>query len=185
MSRTDQEIVDQTERAAAMLAASDSYFLQSGTYRDSKDPRVQRYWAKACEMQELLTNTDVYNAMANLDIDNAHGEWAECQRIADISEVHELLQDFTNDPTGDAGTMIVREIRRVVLATVPAPRTGESGDARDAKRWRTLEKALRTRLPGPAHGRRLKVVEVCPAFGDKEVANLTAVIDAATEHTNG
>ncbi|MEN7527889.1 hypothetical protein [Cupriavidus sp. DL-D2] len=181
--RTDQEIVDQTERAAAMLAASDSYFLQSGTYRDSKDPRVQRYWVKACEMQELLTNTDVYNALANLEEDS--GEWVECQRIAGLPGVHELLQEFSNDPTGDAGTMIVREIRRSVLASVPAPLVGESRDARDAKRWRTLEKALRSRLPGPAHGRRIKVVEVCPAFGDKDVGDLTALIDTAMEHAHG
>lgn len=51
---------------------------------------------------------------------------------------------------------------------------------RDAERWRTFTSALRGRLAGPAHGRRLKVVEVCPMYGDEnEVRNLEKMIDEA------
>lgn len=55
-----------------------------------------------------------------------------------------------------------------------------AGEVRDAARWRAFISALRTRLPGPAHGTRIKVIEVCPMYGDeKEVGDIAAVIDAA------
>lgn len=44
-------------------------------------------------------------------------EWIECQRIADVEDVHELLKAFSEDPTGDNGVMVVREIRRSVLVS--------------------------------------------------------------------
>jgi hypothetical protein len=50
----------------------------------------------------------------------------------------------------------------------------------DAARWRTFEKVLARGLPGPAHKRQVRVIEICPMYGDeKEIANLRAAIDAA------
>lgn len=50
---------------------------------------------------------------------------------------------------------------------------------KDALRWRTFEKALHSRLQGPAHGKKIKVVEVCPMYGDeKEVSDIATLIDA-------
>jgi len=61
-----------------------------------------------------------------------------------------------------------------------------SVDSRDARRWRTFVKGLRTRLPGPAHGTRIKVVEVCPMYGDeKDVDDITALIDTAMGERHG
>lgn len=49
----------------------------------------------------------------------------------------------------------------------------------DGERWRAFERALRTGIPGAGHGTRIKVVEVCPMYGEeKEVANIRATIDA-------
>lgn len=44
------------------------------------------------------------------------GEWAACQRIAELPAVDECLQGFANDRTGDNAIMIVREVRRVLEA---------------------------------------------------------------------
>jgi len=37
-------------------------------------------------------------------------EWEEFQRISDIPAIREALQDFSDDPTGDNGVYIVREV---------------------------------------------------------------------------
>ncbi len=39
-----------------------------------------------------------------------HERWDECERIADIHGVREALQMFSEDPTGDAGTSLIREV---------------------------------------------------------------------------
>ncbi len=43
-------------------------------------------------------------------------EWTEAQRISDLPEVQELLQGFSDDPTGDNATMVVREVMRIMNA---------------------------------------------------------------------
>lgn len=74
--RTDQEIVDQTEELALNFM---HYFydevpigsVEPSTFRDSEDTRAQRCWSAACFAQELLTQTDVSNAVARLEDDLA------------------------------------------------------------------------------------------------------------------
>lgn len=57
-----------------------------------------------------------------------------------------------------------------------------AGDRVDAERWRMFTKALRTYLPGPGHGVRIKVVEICPMYGEEtEVENLEKLLDRAIQ----
>ena len=44
-------------------------------------------------------------------------EWEEFQRVTDLPAVHEALQDFSDDPTGDNGVYIVREVLRAAAPT--------------------------------------------------------------------
>lgn len=55
-------------------------------------------------------------------------EWEELERISNIPAVHEALQGFSEDPTGDNGVYIVREILRAV-APAAAERAGSSKKA--------------------------------------------------------
>lgn len=66
-TRTDQEIVDQTEELARKFADADGYTLIGESFRGAEAPRAQKAWQLACMAQEFLTNTDVENAVANLD----------------------------------------------------------------------------------------------------------------------
>ena len=43
-------------------------------------------------------------------------DWESCQRVADLPAVHEVLEAFAEDPTGDAGVIAVRA---VIAATAP------------------------------------------------------------------
>lgn len=68
--RTDAEIVEQTEELARYLLSwgfnhepADS----STPMRDSTHPFAERSWKAACHIQEMLTMTDVENALAELD----------------------------------------------------------------------------------------------------------------------
>lgn len=71
--RTDAEIIAQTENLAAkLLDWRWDGILESGSFRDSKNPRAASCWAMACSAQELLTDTDPENAAA--EIDGAAGE---------------------------------------------------------------------------------------------------------------
>ncbi len=45
-----------------------------------------------------------------------HERWGECERIANVPGVHEALEMFSEDPTGDAGTSLVREVLMAVQA---------------------------------------------------------------------
>lgn len=62
-------------------------------------------------------------------------------------------------------------------------------DALDAERWRAFEGFLRTgRIPGAGHGRRIKLTETCPVYGDeKDVNDIRAAVDVviAARASNG
>jgi hypothetical protein len=45
---------------------------------------------------------------------NIPEEWAECERLADLPQINEVLFNFGQDPTGDNGICLVREIRREI-----------------------------------------------------------------------
>jgi hypothetical protein len=65
--RTDEEIVAQTEELAKTLALEDGWVRKSPRrWHESENPRTRKYWRMACIAQEILTNTDVENAVANI-----------------------------------------------------------------------------------------------------------------------
>ena len=68
--RTDQQIVDQTEALAALLASAfRGYEATDGaTFRNTEHPKARQCWEVACQIQELLTDTDPENAAAELDV---------------------------------------------------------------------------------------------------------------------
>lgn len=67
--RTDKEIVEQTEALAVyLLAWGFNHQPETSTpLRDSAHPFAQRAWVAACHIQEMLTDTDPENAVAELD----------------------------------------------------------------------------------------------------------------------
>ncbi len=68
--RTDQQIVDQTEELAIWLL-SWCFNHQPETdipMRESTHPFAERCWSAACHIQEMLTNTDPENSVAELDV---------------------------------------------------------------------------------------------------------------------
>lgn len=50
---------------------------------------------------------------------------------------------------------------------------------RDAAMWGGIESAIYRGVPGAGRGRRFKLVEVCPMFGDEKDADLAGVAKAA------
>ena len=70
---------------------------------------------------------------------------------------------------------------------IVAKRADMGRDAEDAARWRTFERALIVGwLPGTAHGHRIKLVEICPMYGDqKDFNNIREAIDAALRASKG
>lgn len=52
--------------------------------------------------------------------DTQEGEWARSQTIANLPAVHEALDGFQSDPTGDSGVMVVREVLRALGHEVEA-----------------------------------------------------------------
>lgn len=65
--RTDREIVDQTNALARALYRLRGYTVPEGyRFDQAKHPHEQECWAGACIAQDLLTDTDVNNALAEL-----------------------------------------------------------------------------------------------------------------------
>jgi len=68
--RTEQQIVDQTEALADMLMKAFHRREKAdplSTYRGTQDTRARHCWLIACEIQEMLTDTDPENAAAEVD----------------------------------------------------------------------------------------------------------------------
>ncbi|ENU92952.1 hypothetical protein F971_01939 [Acinetobacter vivianii] len=62
--RTDNEIIDQTIKLMDLLATSTNRFQRDPDCPfpfESNNPRVKEWWYVACQIQELLTNTDPTN----------------------------------------------------------------------------------------------------------------------------
>ena len=82
--------------------------------------------------------------------------------------------DFDGDDDDDieraSGEAAAHWNRRAAIQAQPDAAAG--GDAKDAAYWRVFKRALRTgRLDGAAHGRRFKIVEISPTYGDEEEFN--------------
>lgn len=71
MCRTDQEIVDQTNEIARIIYASRGYTVPVGfefhTETINRHPYERACWQAACEIQDLLTQTDPQDALDNLE----------------------------------------------------------------------------------------------------------------------
>jgi hypothetical protein len=71
VGRTDQQIVDQTEELAVwLLSWCFNHQPETATpMRESTHPFAERCWSAACHIQEMLTDTDPENSVAELDVD--------------------------------------------------------------------------------------------------------------------
>lgn len=68
MDRSSQEIVDQTLEIAAVIYNYRGYVASPGfKFYQSKHPHEIGAWIAACEIQELITGTDVYDALSDLE----------------------------------------------------------------------------------------------------------------------
>jgi hypothetical protein len=71
--RTDQQIVDQTEELAKFLLSWKYGHKPETTspMRDAIHPKAEDSWEAACHVQEMLTATDVNNAIAEVEYEGA------------------------------------------------------------------------------------------------------------------
>ncbi len=67
MSRTDEQIVEQTNELARVLYRIRGYEVPEGYRFDrATHPHEREAWAGACEAQRLLTCTDPQDALENI-----------------------------------------------------------------------------------------------------------------------
>jgi hypothetical protein len=70
VSRSAQQIVDQTIEIANIIYASRGYVQRVGfKYWLSKHPHELQAWDAACKIQEFMTDTDPDDALAELEDD--------------------------------------------------------------------------------------------------------------------
>ena len=71
--RTDQEIIDQTNAIARIIYKGMGYQTPKGTEFHTeavnRHPHERSCWNSACEIQELMTDTEVQNCIDNLEDD--------------------------------------------------------------------------------------------------------------------
>lgn len=70
MSRTNQEIVDQTNAIARIIYSHDGYEVPNG-YRFDKatHPQETSAWSAACDIQLYMTQTDPNDALQEIEDD--------------------------------------------------------------------------------------------------------------------
>lgn len=66
-TRSDKEIVEQTVELTRKFASMDGFKLGDDKPYKSPNPRTLGWWYQACAAQEILTNTDPNDAVANLE----------------------------------------------------------------------------------------------------------------------
>lgn len=73
MSRTAQEIIDQTNEIARIIYESRGYHVPAGyefhTETRERHPHERQCWWAACQIQELMTQTEVMAALDELEED--------------------------------------------------------------------------------------------------------------------
>ncbi len=70
-ARTAKEIVDQTIDIAAIIYRSRGYQTPPGfKFWESNHPHELAAWDAACQIQELMTNTDAEDALSELEDDS-------------------------------------------------------------------------------------------------------------------
>lgn len=69
--RTAKQIVKQTNEIARIIYASRGYTVPAGfefhTETVNRHPHERQCWSAACKIQELLTETDVMNAVDEME----------------------------------------------------------------------------------------------------------------------
>lgn len=69
--RTAEQIVDQTNEIARIIYESRGYTVPEGfvfhTETVNRHPHERQCWSAACLIQELMTQTDVMNALDELE----------------------------------------------------------------------------------------------------------------------
>lgn len=66
--RTDQEIVDEVNIIAGIIYKSMGYTVPSGTvFHGRRHPHEAACWNAACEIELLITDTDVIECLDNLE----------------------------------------------------------------------------------------------------------------------
>ncbi|MCG9124266.1 hypothetical protein LH460_06220 [Laribacter hongkongensis] len=65
--RKAQYIVDQTNEIAVLISTFMGYELTSGQFHKATATRGRAIWNLACEIQELMTDTDVENALQEIE----------------------------------------------------------------------------------------------------------------------
>lgn len=82
--RTDQEIIDQTNELARELLLMMGYQVAEDFKFYSTDqchPKIHAAWEMAKKAQEILTETEVENALAELEIDDScYYKWTKTQQ---------------------------------------------------------------------------------------------------------
>ena len=88
------------------------------------------------EGRRLLAACESHNGMIVGRLKRADGaqpaepvRWQDAERVADLPGVDELLQGFAEDPTGDAGTMVVRAVMLAVRQPAVLPESMSRDDA--------------------------------------------------------
>lgn len=92
-------------------------------------------------------------------------EWSNAQAIADMSLVEEALRGFSEDPTGDNGTMVVREVMRAVAAQAQQPEKPFIYISEDEFAWRSKS--------GDLNGCRALTCITPQHFGETHYRNFT------------
>lgn len=68
MSRTSQEIVDQTLEIARIIYRHRGYVVPEGfKFYESKHPHELQAWSAACEIQEMMTGSDAEDALSDIE----------------------------------------------------------------------------------------------------------------------
>ncbi len=67
-ARTDKQIIKQTEEVARRFLFMIDFCVKEGVnIRHLKHPKARKAWGLACEVQEIITKTDVQNSLDNLE----------------------------------------------------------------------------------------------------------------------
>ena len=122
MSRTESEIVDQTEQLAAFLMAwrwGQEPEDAGLTFRNSENTKAQGCWQIACQIQDMLTSTDVENAVANVDV--AEELPTQPTAGADVlasDEIIDMARVFSNSNEYEHGRVVCMTFNQIGRAHV-------------------------------------------------------------------
>lgn len=97
--------------------------FSEGRFSGLGEEHPQGCWIKADDFDRILAERDALQQLLNArdeQLAQQHqGEsvaWETAERTANVPAVHEALQMFSDDPTGDAGTSLVRAVLEAVRA---------------------------------------------------------------------